>query len=171
MTGEPAGTVGVVGRRELGVLTDGHCIMSSSQPLMTRCPGRDELERSAAILGGVELVAVHKRAWGRTGGRRGEVRVGGKRAGTGAYGRSGSSDYTDTRGNGVSEELELGRLRARLELGRTGVVRGHGLAGLGEGDPVSGLKSPDVHAHIRRRRAMMCAEGVFRDGPKDTQRE
>ena len=49
---------------------------------------------------------------------------------------------------------------------RTGVVRGHGLAGLGEGDPVSGLKSLDVHAHILRRRAMMCVAGGFPRRPK-----
>ena len=92
MTGESAGTVGVVGSaRELGVLTDGH-LHHALVPALDHALADDELERSAAILEESNLLpSISVPGDGRVGGR-GEVRVGGKRAGTGAYGRSGSSD-------------------------------------------------------------------------------
>ena len=172
--GEPAGTVGVVGSaRELGVLADGHLHHALVPALDDLALADDELERSAAVLGGVELAAVHERAWGRADGR-GEVRRGGKRAGDGL------GDASETRGDERERTDRIqpptrtprggtecrknwnsgGRARGSSSE-RTGVVRGHGLAGLGEGDPVPGLKSLDVHAHVGRRRAMMCAEGTY----------
>ena len=93
MTGESAGTVGVVGSaRELGVLTDGHLHHALVPALDDLALADDELERSAAILGGVELAAVHKRAWGRTGAGAEKLGLVENARGRARMRRSGSSD-------------------------------------------------------------------------------